>query len=65
MILKLLKPIGWLIGYLRFKEDRLRLKKLIKRGLKVGGKDGRGFRLEVIDNKSFCLKRSGPLTSFL
>ena len=36
MIFKLLKSVGRLIGYVRFKVDRLRLNKLISRGLKVG-----------------------------
>jgi len=35
-ILKLLKPIGWIISYIRFKIDRLRLQKLITQGLTVG-----------------------------
>ena len=36
MIFKLLKPITWLIGFTKFKVDRLRLRKLISRGLSVG-----------------------------
>ncbi len=35
-ILKLLGPFGALVSYIRFKTDRLRLAKLIQRGLKVG-----------------------------
>jgi len=36
MIFKLLRPISWLVGYIKFKVDRLRLNKLVSRGLKVG-----------------------------
>lgn len=35
-VLKLLNPIGWLVSYVTFKIDRLRLMKLVSRGLKVG-----------------------------
>ena len=35
-LLKLLKPVGALVSYLEYKVDRLRLAKLIGRGLKVG-----------------------------
>ncbi len=36
MKFKLLKPITWSVGYIKFKVDRLRLRKLMSRGLKVG-----------------------------
>lgn len=35
-VLKLLKPIAFILSYIRYKADRLRLKKLIRHGLKVG-----------------------------
>lgn len=36
ILLKLIEPLGALLSYLKFKRDRLRLEKLINRGLKVG-----------------------------
>jgi len=35
-VLKLLNPVGALVSFIRYKTDRLRLHKLIKRGMKVG-----------------------------
>ena len=36
MIFKLLRPISWLVGYIKFKVDRLRLNRLVRRGLRIG-----------------------------
>lgn len=35
-VVQLLRPIGALVSFIRYKADRIRLKKLISRGLKVG-----------------------------
>lgn len=63
-LLKLLKPVSSLVSYIRYKTDRLRLARLMERGMKVG-KDvyifagaefdwGYPFLIEIGDNCRIC-----------
>jgi acetyltransferase-like isoleucine patch superfamily enzyme len=60
MVFKLINPIGLVVGYIKFKLDRLRLNRLVSRGLKIGKNvyifqdveidSGYPFLIEIGDN---------------